>query len=77
MISIIEELTGQEAIRELLPMQPGDVRSTRADTSGLERVIGPVPTTPIEDGIQQFYQWYRAYNQMANDAEPPTGKDKC
>jgi len=61
-IAIIEELTGQEAVRESLPMQPGDVPSTRADTLSLERAIGPVPVTPIEEGIRQFYKWYRAYN---------------
>lgn len=61
-ISIIEELTGQQAHRQLLPMQPGDVPSTRADTSDLEREIGSVPATPIEVGIERFYEWYRRYN---------------
>ena len=61
-ISIIEELTGREARRELLPMQPGDVPSTRADTTDLSRVIGEVPATPIDAGIGRFYEWYRAYN---------------
>ena len=61
-IEIIEELTGRPAERELLPMQPGDVPSTRADTTDLERVIGEVPATSIEDGIRRFYEWYRSYN---------------
>lgn len=61
-ISIIEELTGRKADRHLLPMQPGDVPSTRADTSDLEREIGSVPATPIEVGIEKFYEWYRTYN---------------
>lgn len=60
-ISILEELTGREARRELLPMQPGDVPSTRADTSDLERAIGPIPATPIEEGVRRFYDWYRSY----------------
>jgi len=61
-VSIIEELVGEKANRQLLPMQPGDVPSTRADTSDLERCIGIVPATPIREGIQRFYDWYRAYN---------------
>lgn len=61
-IEIIEGLTGRPAERELLPMQPGDVPSTRADTSDLARVIGNVPATPIDDGIRRFYEWYRSYN---------------
>lgn len=61
-VSIIEELVGAKANRELLPMQPGDVPSTRADTSDLERAIGDVPSTSIREGIERFYDWYRAYN---------------
>lgn len=61
-IRIIEELTGKSAEKELLPMQPGDVPSTRADTSSLEAAIGTIPTTSIRDGISQFYDWYRRYH---------------
>lgn len=62
-IEIIEELTGEEAVRELLPMQPGDVPSTCADVETLERVIGDVPATTIEDGMRRFYEWYREYSR--------------
>lgn len=61
-ISIIERLTGSKAKRELLPMQPGDVPSTRCDTSVLEEAIGEIPATPIETGIRNFYEWYTSFN---------------
>lgn len=61
-VEIIEGLAGRDATRQLLPMQPGDVPSTRADTSELERTIGPVPATPIATGVERFYEWYREYN---------------
>lgn len=61
-ISIIEGLIGSEARRELLPMQPGDVPSTRCDTSALEEAIGDIPATPIETGIRSFYEWYKSFN---------------
>ncbi len=61
-IEIIEGLTGRSAERSLLPMQPGDVPSTRADTASLARVIGSLPATPIREGIGRFYDWYRTYH---------------
>lgn len=60
-ISIIEELTGRTAERELLPMQPGDVPSTRCDTSDLEEAIGEIPATSIETGMRDFYTWYKSF----------------
>lgn len=61
-VQIIEDLTGRTANCELLPMQPGDVPSTLADTLSLERIIGPIPATPIREGIAHFYDWYRNYH---------------
>lgn len=49
------------AHRELVPMQPGDVPVTYADTSALERDIGFRPMTKLEDGLRQFAKWYRGY----------------
>ncbi len=62
MIGILEEATGREAIRNLLPMQPGDVRDTYADISAIERDLGFRPTTRIDVGIPRFVAWYRAYH---------------
>ena len=50
-----------EAHRELVPMQPGDVPVTYADTSKLERDTGFKPSTPLEDGLRAFAKWYREY----------------
>ena len=47
--------------RELVPMQPGDVVATYADTSELERDFGFRPSTPLEEGLREFARWYRGY----------------
>lgn len=50
-----------EAHKQLVPMQPGDVPVTYADTSALERDFGYKPATPLEDGLRAFAMWYREY----------------
>lgn len=50
-----------EAHKQLVPMQPGDVPVTYADTSALERDFGYRPATPLEDGLREFAKWYREY----------------
>lgn len=50
-----------EAHKELVPMQPGDVPVTYADTSALERDTGFVPSTPLEVGLREFAKWYKGY----------------
>lgn len=50
-----------EAHKELVPMQPGDVPVTFADTTPLERDFGFRPNTPLQDGLRKFAQWYKAY----------------
>ena len=50
-----------ESHRELVPMQPGDVPATYADTSALERDFGFKPSTPLEEGLRRFAGWYRGY----------------
>ncbi|NNC72004.1 MAG: SDR family NAD(P)-dependent oxidoreductase [Sphingomonadaceae bacterium] len=62
MIDILEDAIGKKAIRDLQPMQPGDVRASAADISAIQRDIGFEPTTPIEEGIPQFVEWYRRYH---------------
>lgn len=63
-IRVIEEALGREAALRMLPMQPGDVPATYADVSGLEAAIGFAPSTPIEDGIRRFVEWYCAYYRV-------------
>lgn len=61
MISILEEVCGRKADRELLPLQPGDVPETYADIEAIRRDLGFRPTTPIDVGIVNFVDWYRDY----------------
>ena len=60
-IEVLEQALGREAIRDLQPMQPGDVPATAADTSALEAWVGFRPTTAIETGVERFAGWYRDY----------------
>lgn len=50
-----------EAHKELVPMQPGDVPVTYADTSALERDFGFKPSTSLREGLRRFAEWYKAY----------------
>jgi len=45
-----------------MPMQPGDVPATWADTTLQEALIGPLPKTPLAEGVARFVEWYRAYH---------------
>jgi UDP-glucuronate 4-epimerase len=58
-IEAIEESLGRKAQKQFLPMQPGDVPNTFADTSALEKATGFKPATPISQGVRQFVQWYK------------------
>ncbi len=62
-IEVLEQALGKSAEKRLLPLQPGDVVSTCADTADLERDVGFRPSTSIETGIPRFVQWYREYYQ--------------
>jgi UDP-glucuronate 4-epimerase len=62
-IQAIEESLGIEAIKDMLPIQPGDVPATYADTSALERELGYKPDTPIKVGVGRFVDWYNSYYQ--------------
>jgi UDP-glucuronate 4-epimerase len=53
-----------KVIKNLLPLQPGDVPVTYADVEDLERDMGFRPETPIEVGIAKFVEWYRAYYKI-------------
>jgi UDP-glucuronate 4-epimerase len=60
-VDLLEQEFGRPAIREMAPMQPGDVAETRADVDDLMREVGFKPSTSIEDGIKRFASWYRGY----------------
>jgi UDP-glucuronate 4-epimerase len=60
-IEVLEECLGKKAEKNLLPLQPGDVVSTCADTADLERDTGFRPGVSIEEGIARFVEWYREF----------------
>ena len=60
-VEAIESALGRSAKKEYLPMQPGDVPATWADTSKLERDFGYKPSTPVEEGVRRFVEWYRDF----------------
>jgi UDP-glucuronate 4-epimerase len=60
-IQILESAMGQSALKNFLPMQPGDVPTTYADVNELVQDIGFKPATPLEVGIERFVQWYRDF----------------
>ena len=62
-IETIEKALGREAKKNFLPMQPGDVLATYADTEDLRRDVGFAPKTPLETGIARWVEWYRAYTR--------------
>ena len=62
-VSLLEQALGKKAIRELLPMQPGDVPATFANVDDLMRDVGFKPSTPIAEGIARFIAWYKQYHQ--------------
>jgi UDP-glucuronate 4-epimerase len=61
-VSLLEKITGRPAIRDLRPMQPGDVLETSADISALQRDVGFSPSTPLVEGLDRFVAWYRGYH---------------
>ena len=62
-IETLEKALGKTAIKELLPLQPGDVPDTYADVEALVEDVGYKPNTPIAEGINRFVDWYLAYNK--------------
>lgn len=61
LINAIEKEVGRKAIRNPLPMQPGDVFATHADVSALEAATGYRPQVSIEEGVRRFVKWYRDF----------------
>jgi UDP-glucuronate 4-epimerase len=61
LIEVLEKCLGRKAIKNMLPLQAGDVHATFADVDDLMRDTGFRPRTPIEEGIAKFVHWYRSY----------------
>lgn len=63
-IRTIEEVTGTRAIMEMVPMQPGDVYETYADTTRIEQAVGYRPHTSIREGIEALHRWYTMHRDI-------------
>jgi len=68
-IAAIESALGRQAVKQMMPMQAGDVVATDAATKRLEVWTGVCPETPVEDGIVRFVDWYRQYTAAPVSAE--------
>lgn len=62
-IEVLEDCLGRKAEKNLLPLQPGDVPDTYADVDALVQDVGYRPSTPVEEGVKRFVDWYRAFYQ--------------
>jgi UDP-glucuronate 4-epimerase len=62
-VELIERAVGKRAVRELLPMQSGDVPETCADTTDLERAVSFRPRTPIGEGVSRFVDWFLKFRE--------------
>ena len=63
-ISCIEKAIGREAKKEFLPMQPGDVYQTFADSSALGATTGFKPNTPLQTGIDRTVAWFKEFYNL-------------
>jgi UDP-glucuronate 4-epimerase len=64
-IKAVERATGKTAEKKMMPMQPGDVEQTWADTSALEKDYNYKPDTDIEEGVNRFVEWYKEYYKVS------------
>jgi UDP-glucuronate 4-epimerase len=71
-IEVLEHCLGRKAEKNLVPMQPGDVRDTWADVRALAREVDYRPSTGVEEGIKRFVDWYLAYyHGQSSIIQPP------
>lgn len=63
-IELLEDALERKAEKQMLPMQPGDLYQTFADSSAFERDFGYRPQTPIAEGIKRFAEWFKWYNNQ-------------
>jgi UDP-glucuronate 4-epimerase len=63
-IEVLEQCLGKKAKLDLMPMQPGDVPETYANTDALHGAVGFKPATTVEVGIARFVEWYKQYYKI-------------
>ncbi len=64
-IEVLEDCLGKKAVKNMLPLQPGDVPDTYADVTDLVTDMGYKPDTSVETGIKNFVDWYKSYYKVA------------
>jgi len=62
-IALLERALGKQAVKEMKPMQPGDVPATYADTRALQEAVGFAPATPLAEGLARFAAWFKSYHR--------------
>jgi UDP-glucuronate 4-epimerase len=70
-IDVLEKCLGRKARKHFVPMQLGDVQNTWADVDALARDVGYRPSTPLEQGIRKFVEWYLDYYGVQSTIIPP------
>ena len=60
-IAALEASLGISARKNMLPIQPGDMHTTAADTTALQAWVGFAPSTTVRDGVARFVDWYRGF----------------
>jgi UDP-glucuronate 4-epimerase len=65
LIETIEHAVGKKAVRNMLPMQAGDVVATHAEIEHLRQAVGFAPNTPLKEGVEKFVAWFKAYYDAA------------
>lgn len=70
-IDALEDALGKVAIRNLLPLQPGDVPDTHSDTSALTHAVGYSPKTSVREGVARFVEWYRTHYGIPTSRQVP------
>jgi UDP-glucuronate 4-epimerase len=68
-IACIEKALGKTAKMNFLPLQPGDVPDTYADIEALADAVGFRPSTPLDEGVRRFVEWYRTFYSVPSDAQ--------
>jgi len=71
MIGVLERALGREAVKRMLPMQPGDVTATFADISRLNALCGYAPKVSLEAGLPRFVEWYQDFHRDSAAQNPP------
>lgn len=69
LIQLLEEALGKKAVKEMLPMQAGEVIETFADIDKSQRLLHFHPSTSIEEGILHFIDWFRQYHGLSSKCE--------